>query len=114
MRDYKSLIIWEKARELVKEIYLITEEFPSSEKFSITEQMRRAVISVVANIAEGAGRGSNKDFNRFLDMANGSLFELEAILILAIDLKFYDKDESLMDKINHLQKMIYRFKDSIK
>jgi four helix bundle protein len=88
MHKYKELIVWQKARILVKDIYILTESFPNSEKYGITSQIQRAVISIPANIAEGSGRGSNKDFSRFLDIAIASAFELETEIILSYDLIF--------------------------
>jgi len=76
MKTYRELICWQKAIELVKSIYKITKNFPQSEQFGLTSQLRRAAVSVPSNIAEGFGRGSNKDFRRFLDISRGSLFEL--------------------------------------
>jgi len=115
MHNYKELKIWQKGRLIVKEIYSITNLFPKEEQFGLISQMRRAVISIPSNIAEGAGRGSNKEFSRFLDISNGSAFELEAQLFLSYDLKyiskkiFYDK----LEKVQEIQKMIYHFKNSI-
>ena len=88
MHKFKELIVWQKARILVKEIYVLTSFYPSSEKFGIISQIQRAVISIPANIAEGSGRGSNKDFSRFIDMALASAFELETEIILSYDLSF--------------------------
>lgn len=89
MRNYKDLKIWMKGRELVKTIYQVTALFPESEKYSLTDQIRRAAVSILANIAEGSGRGSEKELNRFLDIANGSLYELETLLILSNDYRIY-------------------------
>ncbi len=74
MHNFREMKIWQKARELVIEIYKATAEFPSEEKFALVSQMQRAAVSIPSNIAEGAGRNSDKDFNRFLDIANGSAF----------------------------------------
>ncbi len=78
MHNYKDLIVWQKARVLVKDVYSLVAIFPYDEKFGISSQMKRSVISISSNIAEGAGRSSDKDFMRFLDIANGSAFELES------------------------------------
>lgn len=83
MRDYKKFIVWQRSMELCKVIYKSTIDFPSDEKFGLTAQIRRASISIPSNIAEGAGRPSDKEFARFLDMSVGSLFELETESILA-------------------------------
>ncbi len=90
---YHNLKIWQKSRKLVLVVYKLTEKFPSSEMYGLTSQMRRAVISVVLNIVEGDRRSSRKEFLRFLDIAEGSLTELEACLELALDLAFITKEE---------------------
>jgi four helix bundle protein len=72
----------------VRLVYTLTAVFPQEEKFGITAQMRRAAVSIISNIAEGYGRGSRQDYARFLRMARGSLFELEAQGVVAVDLEF--------------------------
>jgi four helix bundle protein len=91
LHNFKDLIVWQKARILVKDIYNLVADFPEDEKFEITSQIKRATISISSNIAEGAGRNSDKDFIRFLDIANGSAFELETQLYLSFDLGFINK-----------------------
>lgn len=115
MHKFKDLIVWQKSRELVKDIYLITQGFPADEKFGLTQQIRRASISIVSNIAEGAGRNTNIDFCRFLDIANGSAFEVETQLYLALDLELLDKInfEILNDKLQNIQKLLFNFKKSL-
>ncbi len=94
MRDYRSLDVWKRARELVVRVYQLTESFPSEERFGLTSQMRRAAISIPSNIAEGAGRATRPDYTRFLSMAGGSLNELECHLEISSDLGFGDGSES--------------------
>ena len=77
MNNYKELIVWQKARMLVKSAYTLTTQLPSEEKFGLISQMRRCAISIPSNIAEGASRTSNKEFAHFLEIAYGSCFELE-------------------------------------
>ena len=115
MHNYKELIAWQKARILVKDVYLLIANFPDEEKFGITSQIKRAVISIPSNIAEGAGRSSNKEFLRFLDIANGSAFELETQIQLAFDLNFINKEvlENISDKIIEVEKLIYGFKNKL-
>jgi four helix bundle protein len=115
MHQFKDLKVWQKGRVLVKEIYLITNKFPKEELFGITSQIRRCSVSIPANIAEGCGRNSDADLNRFLDIANGSAFELEALVILSNDLNFLSKEEfeNFDRKINEIQKMIYGFKQTL-
>jgi len=83
IRKYQQLIVWQKAMLLVSEIYRLTQGFPDNEKFGLTSQLRRAAVSVPSNIAEGSGRGSDKDFCRFLYQARGSLTEIETQLLIA-------------------------------
>ena len=85
MKDFRKLSVWVKAHSLVIEIYKVTADFPKSELFVLTSQIRRAGSSVPANITEGCGRDSDSDFARFLQMAIGSASELEYHLLLAHD-----------------------------
>ena len=116
MHNFKELVVWQKARKLVKEIYLIVNSFPDEEKFGINSQIKRASVSIPANIAEGAGRNTDKDFGRFIDIANGSFFELETLLILAVDLDYLSKSkyDILLKDIEEIQNMIYGLRNKIK
>jgi len=115
MHQFKELNVWQKGRKLVKDIYLSTKKFPQEELYGITSQIRRSAVSIPANIAEGCGRNSNPDLNRFLDIANGSAFELETLLILSSDLGFIPESEFLKldSQLQEIQKMIYNFKQSL-
>ncbi len=97
---------------LVKEVYDLTTKLPNTETFGLTSQIRRSAVSIPSNIAEGAGRGSDKDFNRFLDIAYGSCFELETQFILCVDLKYISEEEfdPVQMKIQEIQKMIFALK----
>jgi len=85
---YKELIVWQKSLLLVKRVYLVTQKFPTSELYGLTNQMRRAAVSVPSNIAEGQMRNSPAEFARFLAIARGSLAELETQMIIAQDLGY--------------------------
>lgn len=100
---------------LVKEIYLLTENLPSEEKFGLISQLRRCAVSIPSNIAEGAGRNNAKEFNQFLGISSGSCYELETQLILLIDLNFKNENEvtPLLNNLNEIQKMIYKFKTNL-
>jgi four helix bundle protein len=115
MHNYKELKVWQKARELVKFIYILTKKFPREELYGITSQMRRAAISISSNIAEGSGHSSKKDFIRFLEFSYSSASELETQLILSFDLEFISenelKDGSAM--ISEIQKMLKGLIDSL-
>src|SRR6266849_2752524 len=82
-QHYKDLIAWQKAMDLVVEIYATTEQFPSREKFSLTDQIRRAAVSVPSNIAEGQAHYSHREFLHFLRHSRGSLAELETQILIA-------------------------------
>ena len=88
MRNYRDLIVWQKAMELVTAIYHHTKSFPEDERYGLTLQLRRSAVSLPSNMAEGYGRNSTQDYIRFLRIANGSLFELQAQLEIARNLGF--------------------------
>lgn len=109
MNNYKELIVWKKSMVLVEVVYKITASFPDEEKFGLTNQVRRSVVSIPSNITEGAGRNSKKEFRNFLGIANGSLNELLTQLELSKRLG-YTKEIRLKDALdlgNEIQKMIY-------
>ena len=87
-RNYRDLIGWQKAMDLVEMVYEMTNNFPSDERFGLTSQLRRAVVSVPSNIAEGQGRNSGNEFKRVLNIAHGSLREVETQLLIAGRLKY--------------------------
>jgi four helix bundle protein len=91
MQDFRNLKVWERAQQFAVEVYRITAGFPKCEQYGLTSQLQRAAVSIVANIAEGCGRGSDADFARFLQMAIGSAFEVDALLLVARDLKYLDE-----------------------
>jgi four helix bundle protein len=93
VRNYKKIKAWELAHQLALSVYRTTTNFPASEQFGITSQLRRAASSVPANIAEGSGRTTDKDFLRFLDIALGSLKETEYFLLLSNELNYLKKEE---------------------
>lgn len=106
--NFKELVVWQKSRALVKEIYLITQDFPGSEKFGLCAQIRRAVISISANIAEGCGRNSNKELIKFLGYALGSAYELETELILASDIGYISGEalKNIIPQLVEIERMI--------
>ena len=93
MHRFKDLEVWKKSRLFCSSIYEITSKFPKSEKFGLTNQLRRASVSLPSNIAEGSSRQSNKYFSRFLQIALGSAYEIETQLLIAFDLNFVNKEE---------------------
>ena len=116
MHNYKELKIWQKSRKLVKEVYLLSKKFPESENYGLINQLQRSSSSIPSNIAERSGRGSNKEFNRFLSIAISSAFELETQIILCYDLDYLtEKDyNKIQPKIQEIQKMIYRLQNNLK
>ncbi|HET9134263.1 MAG TPA: four helix bundle protein [Gemmatimonadales bacterium] len=88
MGDYRSLRVWKAAYQLTLAVYRATADFPREERFGLTSQSRRAALSIASNIAEGASRGTAKDFTRFLWIARGSCAELHTQLLLAVDLGY--------------------------
>lgn|SRR5690554_4923927 len=109
MRDYKKLQVWEKSHQLTLEMYQMLFTYPKEETFGLVSQMKRSSSSIPTNIAEGAGRFTNKDFARFLSIAYGSCNELEYQIILSRDLNYIDLDkgEKLFQKIKEIRKMLY-------
>ena len=106
--DYKDLIVWQRAMDLVVDIYSITRHFPADERFGITNQIRRAAVSIPSNIAEGQGRKSTVDFVRFLRIANGSRQEVETQLLVAGHLGFLETEETdaLISKLSELGRLL--------
>jgi four helix bundle protein len=111
MRDFRKLEIWNEGILIAKEIYLISEKLPNDERFGLKSQIQRAVVSIPSNIAEGAGRSSEKEFKHYLEIALGSSFELETQLILIKDIILKDTKvtEELFSKLSVLQKKINAF-----
>lgn len=116
MHRFKELAIWKRSRKFCASIYTLTSTFPDSEKFGLTNQLRRASVSIPSNIAEGSSRKSNKDFSRFLEITLGSSYEIETQLLIAHDLKFISKEEleKVSSESTEIIKMISKFKSTLK
>jgi four helix bundle protein len=93
MQNYKDLKVWQKAHFLAMKIYRLTKDFPKEEQFNLTSQLRRAALSIPTNIAEGAGKFSNKDFARFLQIALGSANEVDYLTLFSHDLDIINESE---------------------
>ena len=106
--NHKDLEVWKKSMELVIDIYKITQKFPDIEKFGLINQIRRAAVSVPSNIAEGCARNSDKDNLRFIDIACGSLAEIETQLLISVQLGYYEmnKAQLIIDKIDNIGRML--------
>ncbi len=107
MHNFKELIIWQKSMDLVTDIYQVSFSMPQSQQYSLTDQIQRSAVSIPSNIAEGSGRGSNKEFVRFLNISNGSCCELETQLLIAQNLNFIEPNiiTDLICRLNEIQKM---------
>ena len=107
IRTFKDLLVWQKAMELAKQIYLLTSQFPSEEKFGLMSQMRRAAVSVPSNIAEGQSRHTSGEFVQFLSHAEGSLAELETQILIVVDLDLSTEEANqALAQIEELQRML--------
>ena len=94
MDSYQDLIVWQKSMQLVKEVYTLVKTLPKEEKFALSDQMRRAVVSIPSNIAEGYGRNSTNDYIRFLNIARGSKYELDTQIQICVMLNYISKEKA--------------------
>ena len=106
--NYNDLTVWQKSMELVTKVYKITKQFPADERYGLTDQLRRAAISIPSNIAEGHARKSKVDFARFLRISLGSCTELETQVMIAQNLEYLIKNEmnSILEESLAIRKMI--------
>ncbi len=111
MQNYKELKVWQKSHAFTLRVYEITKSFPKDELYSLTNQLRRAVPSIPANIAEGSGKNSNNELAHFLNIALGSSNETEYFLILSKDLKYLSENIFIEfeDNISEIKAMLYLF-----
>lgn len=115
LNGYRDLEVWKASMDLALNIYEITKKFPKHEIYGLGSQMQRAAVSVPANISEGCGRYSTKEFIRFLDIANGSLVELETYILLAEQLSYIKNEESLilLDQSSRIGRMVLSLRRSL-
>ena len=108
LKNYKDLKVWEKSYKLCLEIYRMTAKFPTEEKYGLTSQIRRSVVSIPSNIAEGYGRKTTLDYVRMLYISYGSVCELETQILLAGDLKLIEKGDldTLKENIAEIERML--------
>ena len=106
IKNHKDLEVWKKSMDLVSNIYKITESFPNKELYGLTNQIRRAAVSIPSNIAEGAARNSKKEFIQFLYIALGSLSELETQIIIANRLEYLNNLDTSLEDLKFVQKLI--------
>lgn len=116
MKTHKDLDVWKLSIDFVTEIYAKTKSYPKEEHFGITNQIRRAAVSVPSNIAEGAGRRSDKEFLQFLYIALGSVQEIDTQLLISLNLNYLTKSEYeiLLIKLDQISKMLFGLIKSIK
>ena len=115
-RAHRKLDVWKKSMTFVKDIYQATESFPKSEIYGLISQMRRAAVSIPSNLAEGAARKGKKEFKQYLNIAQGSISELDTQIELASMLKYIDENlyNNLMDGLNTISKMLFGLSRSLK
>ena len=108
LKNYKELKVWQKSYQLSLKVYKITAEFPIEEKYGLTSQIRRAVVSVPSNIAEGYGRKTTTDYIKYLYIAYGSLCELETQILLSRDLNLIESSNAkvIIDEIHGVERML--------
>lgn len=109
MRDFRKYAVWEQSHRLVLQLYKLTTVFPREEKFGLTSQIRRAVVSIPTNISEGCGKVSEKDFARFLEISFGSCQEIEYLILLSKDLDYLDEQNYslIQNEIVSIKKQLY-------
>ena len=116
MGDFRNLRVWQRAHNLTLEVYGATRTFPKEERYRLTSQLRRAAVSVPANIAEGCGRNGDAELARFLTIAKGSASELDYFLLLAHDLGYLktSRYEQLAEEVHGISRMLANFVDRLR
>ena len=119
-KHYREMIVWQKAMDLTQEVYRLVKLLPAEERFDLSSQIRRAVVSIPSNIAEGQGRQTEKEFKQFLSIAKGSVFEVETQLLICVRISYFSQEQiekalSLCDEVGRmLTKLIVSFQFSDK
>lgn len=106
INTFRDLIAWQKAKALAVNVYRITRGFPAEERYGLTSQIRRASVSVSANIAEGYARGTTSDFLRYLRIARGSIAEVDTLVEIAIELRLIAPDDGVFDQIAEADRVL--------
>ena len=104
--SYRSLIVWQKAMQFAKIVYAVVDTFPPAEKYALSDQIRRAVVSIPSNIAEGCGRTTNRDYAHFLSIARGSLYETMTQLELAESIGYIDTIDEIESVATEISRML--------
>lgn len=115
MNRFKNLLVWQQSLSLCVEVYRLTEKFPKKEVYGLASQMQRAGVSVPSNIAEGAARNNEGEFNQFLGIASGSAAELYTQTVIAMKLEYISKEEStkITDEIDHIMNRIFKLQQQL-
>ena len=111
MKSYRDLIVWQKSMDVVTLIYKLVKQFPDDEKFGLISQIKRSSVSVPSNIADGYGRNYTKDYIRFLNIARGSLYEMQTQLQVALNLDFIVEED--LNEINSLSVEVEKMLNSL-
>ena len=114
-KSYRDLEVWKRAMKLAKRIYRVTSRFPADERFGLTNQIRRAAVSIPSNLAEGHARSGPAEFGRFISIAMGSVAEVETQLLLAVDLNYTDQEATapILEELDVIGKMLRGLSKSI-
>jgi four helix bundle protein len=116
MKDFRKLKVWEKSHSMALSIYTASKGFPKEELYGISAQLRRAMVSIPTNLAEGCGRGSDKDFRRFVQIAMGSACETEYLILLCGDMKYISEEifNRLLVEIQEIKRMLVSLLSKLK
>ncbi|MBC8377967.1 MAG: four helix bundle protein [Planctomycetes bacterium] len=116
MNDFRKLMFWQKSHDLALDTYRVTEQYPASELYGLTSQLRRAVSSIPTNIAEGCGRDSKVELARFVEIASGSAFEVDYLFQLAHELGYMSDEDhkGFSEKIIEIKKMLFAYSKKVR
>ena len=114
-KSYRDLEVWKRAMKIVKRIYQLTGKFPADERFGLTNQIRRAAVSIPSNLAEGHARSGAAEFSRFISISMGSVAELETQILLSVDLSYSDGEQAteILTELDEIGKMLRGLSKSI-
>ena len=116
IKTFRDLLVWQKSMALVTDVYRASGEFPAHERFGLSSQIRRCAVSIPSNIAEGFGRHSTTDYIRFLTIANGSLYELQTQVEIALNLRYMENNiyDTLHEQTREIERMMSSLIKSLK
>lgn len=114
MNNFRNLEVWKRTIILIKEIYTIAEKLPRDEEYNLKQQLKRAIFSVALNIAEGKNRCGDKEFSYYINIAIGSISEVEAVLIICEELQYLKVNDEIYSKVTELSKMLVSLRKKLK